>query len=161
MSYAETVVVNNGVLFWAIGCYSLWEFLSQWLWTIVRYAEPVVVKHCELCWTQCVGIMACFAEAAGANHCESCWASGCEPWWGKLSQRLTIIVFDTEPVVVNHCELCWDSDCHSWCAMISKYVGIMVCYSEPMVVNHDVLCWTSGCESCWASGCKSRWDMLS
>jgi hypothetical protein len=80
VNYAEPMVVNHGVLFWAIDCESLWVLLSQWLWTIVSYPEPVDVKHCELCWAQCVGIVICYAEEVGVNHCELCWASSCESW---------------------------------------------------------------------------------
>jgi hypothetical protein len=83
------------------------------------------------------------------NHDVLFSAKMCEPWSGKLSQGLTIIVYYTEPVVVNHnyytesvvvkhFELCRESGCESWCAMISRCAGIMVCYSQPMVMNHDV-----------------------
>ena len=48
--YAEPVVVNHGVLFWASGCESYCVILSQWLWIMVIYAEPVVVNHGVLFW---------------------------------------------------------------------------------------------------------------
>jgi hypothetical protein len=38
-----------GVLSWAIGCDSWWAMLSQWLWIIVFFSEPVVVNHGEIC----------------------------------------------------------------------------------------------------------------
>ena len=81
---AVPVVVNHCLLYCASRCDSWWVLLSQWLWTIVSYAEAVVVKHCELCRDQCVGIMMCYAEPVGVNHCELCWASGCESWCAIL-----------------------------------------------------------------------------
>ena len=111
------------------------------MWIIVSYAEPVVVNH---------GVV------FSTNRCE--------PWWGMLSQMLTIIVYYTEPVVLNHCELCWDSVCESWWGMLiqwfvnhgvlcytcccdswrvmlSQLLWIMVNYAEPVVVKHCELCW--------------------
>jgi hypothetical protein len=37
---------------WFATTVSVWQcvILSQWLWVIVCYAEPVVVNHGELCW---------------------------------------------------------------------------------------------------------------
>jgi hypothetical protein len=54
------------------------NMLSQWLWKIVSYAEPVVVNH---------GVF--------------CWAIGCEPLWVILSQWLWNIVSYAE---VSVCE---------------------------------------------------------
>ena len=73
------VVVNHGVLFWASGCESWCAMLSQCLWMIVSYAEPVVAIYVVLC-----------------------WASGCESLCALLWQWLWIMVGYTEAVVVNH-----------------------------------------------------------
>jgi hypothetical protein len=61
--------MNNGVVFWASGCESWCVILSQWLWIMVCYAEPVVVNH---------GVLD--------------WASGCESWCAMLGQWLLIIL---------------------------------------------------------------------
>jgi hypothetical protein len=81
--------VNHGVLSCTSGGESSWAMLSQWSWIMVSYAEPMVVKHCQLCWTQCVGIMVCYAKPVVVNQCamlnQVCgnhgllfWASGWE-----------------------------------------------------------------------------------
>jgi hypothetical protein len=150
----------------ASGCESWCAMLSQLLWIMVRYAEPVV-----------------------ANHVVLCWVSGYESLCVMLSQWLWIIVSYAEPVVVNHDYTLWltptgsakltmthnhlltthimihnqllritphdsqslaqdytPSGCESWCAMMCQWVWIMVCYAEPVVVNHGLLCCTKGCE---------------
>ena len=56
--YAELVVVNHGVLFWASGCESWCAMIDQLVGFVVSYAEPVVVNHGEL-WLD--------------SGCESCW----------------------------------------------------------------------------------------
>jgi len=124
--------------------------LSQWLWFMVCYAEPVIVNH---------GVL--------------CWASGCASWCAMLCQWLWMMLWYAEPVggnhgantelvVVNHGEVCWASGlwiivCYaepgvweSWCVMLSQWlwiivlcstrcVGIMVNYANPVIVNHYVL----------------------
>ena len=62
VSYAESVFVNYGLLFWASGCESWCAKVSQGLLIIVSYAEPVVVND---------GVLF--------------WASGCESWCAMLS----------------------------------------------------------------------------
>jgi hypothetical protein len=125
VSYAEPVIVNHVVLFWAIGCESWCIILSQLLWIMLCYSEPVVLNHGELSWTSCgelwcvilsqwLWIMVCYAKPSG---CESCCI--------MLSK-----------MVVNHDVLCW-----------AQWLWIRVCYAEPVVVNHGLLCWASGCES--------------
>ena len=111
--YAEPVVVNHGVLCvfvvvihvvlcWASewksrceccgsGCESWWAMLSKWLWIIVRYAEPVVVNHDEVCCASGLWIMVCYAVPVVVNHGELCSASGCESWWAILSQWIQIM----------------------------------------------------------------------
>jgi hypothetical protein len=44
LCYAEPVVVNHGVLYWASGSESQCDILSQWLWIMVSCAEPMVVN---------------------------------------------------------------------------------------------------------------------
>jgi hypothetical protein len=148
ISYAESVVVNHGVLFCAIGCESWWVMLSQWLWILVSYAEPVVVNHIVLY-----------------------WANGYESWCVMLSHWLWIMVYYSEPVVVNVGVLCWAIGYEAWCVMLSQWLWFMVCYSEQVVVklwsasgcvsrcilqesvvvNHVVLCWASCYESWWVT----------
>ena len=89
--YAEPVAVNHAVLYlfewfvnhgvqcWASGCESWCVMLSQWLWIMLSYGQPVVVSHGELC-----------------------WANGCESWCVMLRQWLWIMVCYAEPVVVKH-----------------------------------------------------------
>ena len=48
VSYAEPVVVNDGVKCRASDCESWWVKLSKWLWVMVSYAEPEIVSHGEL-----------------------------------------------------------------------------------------------------------------
>jgi hypothetical protein len=128
----------TGVLFWASGRESSCVILSQWLWIMVSYAEPVVLNH---------GVLF--------------WASGCESWYVILSQWLWIMVCYAKPsgyeswcimlskVVVNHDMLCW-----------AQCLWIMVYYAEPGVVNHGLSCWASGCESWWAMLSQWLWIML-
>ena len=79
LSYVELMFVIHCVL------------LSQWLWIMVCYTEPVVVNH---------GVLF--------------WAIGCESYGVLcLNQRLWIMVCYAEPVVVNHGVLFWDSGCES------------------------------------------------
>jgi hypothetical protein len=99
-------------------------WVSQWLWIILCYAQPVVVNN---------GVL--------------CWGSGCELWCVVPCQWLYIVLCYAEPVVVNHGVLCWASGCESWCAMLSQWLWIMDCYDVPKVVYHFELCWASRCES--------------
>jgi hypothetical protein len=78
----EPMVVNHVVSFWPSGRESWWVMLSQWLWIIVSYAEPVGVNHMLNQW---FGIMVCFAEAVLVNHGVLFSAVGCESWWVMLS----------------------------------------------------------------------------
>jgi hypothetical protein len=48
--YDEPVVVNRGELCWAICCESWCAMLSQWVWIMMCYTEPVVVDHVVLFW---------------------------------------------------------------------------------------------------------------
>ena len=155
--------------------------LSQWVWIMVCYAEPVVVNHCELC-----------------------WASGCETLWVMLRYWFWIIVSNAEPVVVNHCVLCWagcvgimvcypnpvvvnhcvmlnrvcgnqgvlfwvsgwESRCECyvselWWVVLSQWLWITVCYFEPLVVIHCKFCWASGCESLLVMLSLWLWNIVS
>ena len=98
--FCWAVVFNDGEICWASGCDSLWTMLIQWLRITVCYAEPVVVKHCELCCGQCLWITVCNVVPLVVNYCEFCWASVCETLWVMLSQWLRTIVSYPEPVVV-------------------------------------------------------------
>jgi hypothetical protein len=71
--------IHNHWLSITRGCASWCVMLSQGLWIIVSYDEPVVMNH---------GVL--------------CWASGCESWCVILKQWLWIMVCYSEPVVVNH-----------------------------------------------------------
>ena len=93
--------------------------LRQWLWIMVSYAELVVVKYCELCRDQCVGIIVCYAEPVGVNHCASFWDSGCESWHAMISKYVGIMVCYSEPMAVNDDVLCWTSGCKSLCGMLN------------------------------------------
>jgi hypothetical protein len=86
------MVVNHCEFCCASGCEPLWAMLSQWRWIMVCYAEPVVLKHCELCWAQCVRIMVCYAEPVGVNHGELCSTSGCYSCCGMLLKWVWIMV---------------------------------------------------------------------
>ena len=154
VSYADTVVFNDGELCWASGCDSLWAMLSQLLRITVCSSEPLVVNHYVLGW---------------ASSCETLWVMMSQWLWNivsyaelsvwesycvVLSQWLWIIVlcwtgcvgimvYYSEPVVLNHGEICWASG-----------LWIMVCYVIPVVVNHGESCSTSGCESWCVILCK-------
>jgi hypothetical protein len=138
LCYAEPVVVNHGVLFWASGCESWCVILSLWFWIMVSYDGSVVVNH---------GVLF--------------WASGCESWCVILSKWLWIIVCYAKPcgcewwcimlskMVVNHDVLSW-----------AQWLGIMMCYAEPMVRNHGLLCCVSGCESWFVLLSQWLWIMV-
>jgi hypothetical protein len=110
--------------------------LSQLLWIIVNYAEPVV-----------------------ANHGVSYEASGCELWCAMLCQPLaqhstpwftttglqyhatihslwhSITIHDSQPLTQHNTP---------WLITTGSLNHTMI---EPVVVNHGVLFWASGCES--------------
>ena len=97
------MVGSHGVVCRPSGCESWFVMLSQWLWIMVNYAEPVVMNHGVLYW---------------ASSCKSCWGSGseswcvwwdsgCDSWIVMLCQMLWIMFCYAEPVVVNHVGLCW------------------------------------------------------
>ena len=163
--------------------------LSQWLWIMLCYAEPVgvihgacfyeqlVVNHGVLYRPERLWIIVWYAEPSG---CESCvilsrvvvidavlyWASGyeslcggCESCCVILSQWLWSMVYYAEPVVENHIGLWLASDCESRRGMLGQWLWIVVCYAEPVVVNH-VLCWAHGCESCCAMLSQWMWFMV-
>ena len=117
--------------------------LSQWVWIMVCYAEPMIVKH--LCWAHCVWIMVCFAVAVGVNQCELCWGGS-----------VGIMVCYVKPVVVNHCVMlrrvcgsqgvlfwtsgwesrceCYVSGCELWWVVLSQWLWITMCYYVPVCV---------------------------
>jgi hypothetical protein len=68
------MVGNQGVSCRTSGCESWFVILSQWLWIMVCYAEPVFMYY---------GVL--------------CWASGCESWCIILSQWLWIMVCYGKP----------------------------------------------------------------
>jgi hypothetical protein len=137
--------------------------LSQWLWSFVNYAEPMVVKHCEQCWSS--------GRNHVVNHDQSCCAIGWESCCIMLSQSVGITMWtlckwvwimvcfseplvgnhdmNAPPVGVNHGELCWASIWESRCAMLSQCLWINVNYAEILVLKHFELCWASACESLW------------
>ena len=115
------------------GCETVCAMLSQWLWIMLYYADPVDGNH---------GVN---AVPVGVNHVVLFWASRsesrsaryankCESWWTLLSQWLWIMVCYAEPVVVNHCELCWAGGCETLWAMPSQWLWIILCYAEPGVL---------------------------
>ena len=84
--------------------------LSQSLWITVFYAEPVVVNHCELCWTSgCESLCAMLSRVCG-NHSVLCWASGWESRCECCASGCESVCY-AEPVVVNHSVLCCASRC--------------------------------------------------
>ena len=147
------MVVNHGVLCWDSSCESC-VMLSQWLWIMLCYAEPVGVIHCALCWAIGCESWCAIQTRVVVNHRVVCWAEwlwimcyneagGCEWCCAILSQWVWIIVWwlwimlcYTEPggcesccimlsrVVVNHCVLCWGSGCKSWSTMLSQWLWI-------------------------------------
>jgi hypothetical protein len=124
--YAESVVVNHYVLFWASGCESWCAMLSQWLWVILSYAKPVIVTHHDSHslpqQTTCSAL-----HTMIHNHWFSITHHNSQP----LAQYITLWLTTTyEPVVVNYDVLCWTSGCESWCAMLTKWFWIMVCNAE-------------------------------
>jgi hypothetical protein len=67
------MLVNHEELYWASGCESWFAMLCQWLWVMLSYAvpgmwimvcnaEPVVVNHGVLCWTEQLWIILCYTE---------------------------------------------------------------------------------------------------
>jgi hypothetical protein len=134
------VGVNYGELCGGSGCESCCAIISQLLWILLYYADPVDGNHHVN------------AVPVGVNHCELCWSSGCETLWVILSEWLWIILCYAERVDGNHGVICCASSCvslcdtelgvwESWCAMMSRvcgnygvlcwdeYVGIMVCFA--------------------------------
>jgi hypothetical protein len=75
---AVPVGVNHGELCYASGCKSRCAMLSQWLWIIVNYAQPVVVKHYELYWDIGYELLCDILSRVCGNHDVLCKASGCE-----------------------------------------------------------------------------------
>jgi hypothetical protein len=63
---------EHNVLCWARCCEYWWAMLSQWLWIMVSYAEPVILNHFVLC-----------------------WASGCASWSFMLSIWLLALHIST------------------------------------------------------------------
>jgi hypothetical protein len=142
---AELVVVNHGVLFWAGDCESFCVILSQWLWIMVCYSEPVVVNHgVHNLWH----IIAIHDSQPLVHHSAPWiittdpalhtmthkgvlfWAGGCESCGVILSQWLWIMMSFAEP-----------SGWESWFDMLNQWLWIMVCYNKPVVVNHGLLFW--------------------
>jgi hypothetical protein len=159
VSYAGSVVVNNGVLCWASGCETLWVMLSsvcrnhgvlcwasrceslivmlnQWLWIMVGYSVLVGLNHGELCW------------ARGWQSCCIILSQCYESLWVMLRESLWIMVCYDCQLWYEHCQRVW----------------ILLCYTEVVVGNHDVNAVPVGVnnvEWCWASGCESWCVMLS
>jgi hypothetical protein len=163
--YDELVVVYLGVLCWVRGCESSCVMLSQSLWIMVCYAEPVVVNHGE--WWMSEWLSMIHNQWVSITHHDSQpLAQHSTPWftttrsfithhdsqplaqintpwftntgWAMMSQWLWIVLSYGEPVVMNNGVLYLDSGCDSWCAMLRQLLWIMVCYSEPVVVNHKM-----------------------
>ena len=152
MSYAELVVVNDGVLFWESGCESWCVILSHWLpvlgqlWMVICWASFESWLCCG-CYLLCV------------------MPSGCESWCvhvvvnHSVFQWLWIMVCYAEPVVMYHGVLCWASCFASWCVILGQWLWMMVCHVELVAVNAwaSVLCWVSGCESWCAMLSQLLW----
>ena len=182
MCYFVPADIKYGELCEGSGCEAVCAMLSQWLWIMLYYADPVDGNH---------GVN---AVPVGVNHVVLFWASRsdsrseryasrCESCWTLLSQWLWITVCYAEPGVVNHCELCWDSGCktwwviqrhwlwiivcyaesgmsESWYGMLSKWLRISVCCAEPVVVKHCELCWDIGYESLWVMMSQWLWIIV-
>jgi hypothetical protein len=137
--------------------------LSQWLWNIACYVEPVVLKHCVLCWasdceSSCVirsqWLNMIHSHSRSITHhnshpldqhnskwftaTDTVWLTMAHDQW--LRQYSHNLVCYRELVVVKHCVLCWPSGSEALCVMLSQWLLIMVCYIEPVVVKHCVLC---------------------
>ena len=100
--------------------------LSQWLWIMVCYAEPVVVNH--VCYTEpnscessCV-ILSRFCLSYGV----SCRAIGCVSY---------------EPVVVNHGELWWSSRCESCVLCRLKLCALFIIWKNESALYITVICY--------------------
>ena len=129
--YAEPVIGNHVVLCWAIGwksrcewcaseCESWWAMHSQWLWIMMRYAEPVVCESWCAILYQCSWIMDSYAQLVVVIHGELFWASGWESCCAMLSQWLWIMASHAVPVVVNHVVQCLANGCESWRIMLHQ-----------------------------------------
>ena len=156
--YAEPVVVNRGVLFWAIGCESWCAMLNQWLCIMVCYAEACGCESWCVILRQWLWIMVCYAEPGVVNHSELWWASCLQSWCVMLSQWIM------------HYGVLWSNQWLCiWCAMLSQWLWIMVSYAEPVVMNHGVLYAGGLCSNQWlwiivfamlSHGCESWCVML-
>jgi hypothetical protein len=74
--YHHSSSFTTTVLWWASGCVSWCLMLSQGMWIIVCYAEPIVVNHAVLC-----------------------WASGWESWWViVIKWWLSITHYGSQPL---------------------------------------------------------------
>jgi hypothetical protein len=116
----ESVVVNYGAFCWTSGLESWCGMLSQWLWIMVCYTDPVDVNH--VCYTEPNSCESCcfILSQLCLSYGVSCRAAGYE-WY--------------ESVVVNYGAFCWTSGPESWCVMLSKWLWLMVCNAEQVVVS--------------------------
>jgi hypothetical protein len=172
--YVESVVRNQCVLYWASGCdgnhcVPRWRsgsetscvMLSQWIWILLYYAEPMTANYRVLCCASgCETLfdmrnILCSAEPVPVNYRVLVWTSDYEWWCVMQSKLLWITVRYDEPFVVNHYSLCLDSGCESW-----EWSWTIVSYTEAVVVNHVVFCWTIDCDSLWVL-CQWLWNMVS
>jgi hypothetical protein len=158
--HAVPVGVNHGGFSLDSCCESRCAMLSQWLWIIVKYAEPVVVKHCELYWASgcesyCVmlrrmygnhGVLCC-ARRWG-SRCERC-ANGCESCCAIMSQSLEITMWTL-------CQWLWIMLCYSRQEQIAWNYHV---HAVPVGVNHGEFCLDIWCESCCAILSKWLWIM--
>ena len=108
------MVVNYDVQWWTSACDSWCVMLSQWLWIMVCYAEPVL--WIPLCYTE-------------PNSCESCCVILSRLCFSYGVSCRAIGYEWYEPMVVNYDVLWWTSDCESWCVMLSKWLRVMVSYA--------------------------------
>jgi hypothetical protein len=102
------VVVNHGVSSWTSCCEWCCVKLSQWLWIMMCYSEPVVVKHGLLCCAKCCESWCLMLSPLVVNHDALSWA-----------KCLWIMIRYAEP-----------SGCESWCAIPNQWLCIMVCYEH-------------------------------
>jgi hypothetical protein len=106
---------------WTSGLESWCGMLSQWLWIMVCYTDPVDVNH--VCYTEPNSCESCcfILSQLCLSYGVSCRAAGYE-WY--------------ESVVMNYGAFCWTSGPESWCVMLSKWLWLMVCNAEQVVVHN-------------------------
>ena len=124
--------------------------LSQWLWIIVNYAEPVVVKHWVIL-SQWLWVIVCYAEP---NAWEA-WCAILSKWLCSIVCHYVLCRVGCVGIMVCYTEQ-W-MGITVW--MLCQWVWFMVRYAKWVVVNHGESCCASGCESCWVMLRQLLWTM--